>query len=117
MASNGRRSGGVREDDPDWAPLLQVVGVPLASWFMWMFATQHPDGPVVHAYKHTTTRNYLFLDGAGRAYRDDGCGGHTAQPTSVAVACAFAGWERGAPSEVEVSALRAALRVARGGAR
>ncbi|XAY05715.1 hypothetical protein DSM112329_02573 [Paraconexibacter sp. AEG42_29] len=36
---------------------------------MYMYATAIPGGVVVHAYKHCSSREYLFLDDVGDAYR------------------------------------------------
>ncbi len=55
-------------DEPNWQPLLQVVGIELVEWFMWMCPVALADGTRVEAYKHRITRRYLYLDGHGRAW-------------------------------------------------
>ena len=56
------------DDEPDWQPLLDVVGVELAHWFMWMGGIKLEDGGYVHPYKHRATRRYLHLAQDGRAF-------------------------------------------------
>jgi hypothetical protein len=52
---------------PTWPPLLNFAPDE-APDFMWMSGVELEDGTVVQAYKHSRTRRYLYLDGAGRAY-------------------------------------------------
>lgn len=56
-------------EDPDWEPLVTVVGEELAGEFMWMNQCGSADGAPVQAYKHYWTRRYLYLDGELNAYR------------------------------------------------
>ena len=53
---------------PNWKPLLDLIGLELVDWFMWMFAIELSDGTRVHAYKHRTTRRYFHLGEDGRAF-------------------------------------------------
>ena len=53
---------------PNWKPLLDLIGLELVDWFMWMFAIELSDGARVHAYKHRTTRRYFHLGEDGRAF-------------------------------------------------
>lgn len=53
---------------PNWKPLLDLIGLELVDWFMWMYAIELADGSRVHAYKHRTTRRYLHLGEDGRAF-------------------------------------------------
>ena len=53
---------------PNWRPLLELIGLELVDWFMWMFAIELSDGTRVHAYKHRTTRRYFHLGEDGRAF-------------------------------------------------
>ncbi len=53
---------------PNWKPLLDLIGLELVDWFMWMFAIELSDGTRVHAYKHRTTRRYFHLSEDGRAF-------------------------------------------------
>jgi hypothetical protein len=55
-------------EEPDWGPLLDVVGEDLVGWFMWMFAARTRSGRTLQAYKHIGSRRYLHLDSAGAAY-------------------------------------------------
>ena len=52
---------------PTGTPLIELVGVELAPWFMWMLDVELEDGELVHAYKHIATRRYLHLGEDGRA--------------------------------------------------
>jgi hypothetical protein len=54
-------------DDYIWAPLLQLAPDDIDD-FMWMFEAELADGTPLQAYKHRWTRQYLFLDGEGRAF-------------------------------------------------
>ncbi len=73
-------------DEPNWQPLLQVVGIGLMAWFMWMCPVELADGTRVEAYKHRITRRYLYLDARGRAwgYRETGRGARYRLMPSVA---------------------------------
>jgi len=57
-----------RADEPNWDPLLGVVGYGLMEWFMWMCPVELADGTRLEAYKHRITRRYLYLDRSGRAW-------------------------------------------------
>ncbi len=53
---------------PNWAPLLLVVPADEAEQFMWMHSCVWAHGFRLEAYKHRTTRQYLYLSEDGRAY-------------------------------------------------
>ena len=63
----------VHHDDPDWGPLLEVVGEELTVGFMWTHVEERADGTRIHAYKHRSTRRYLYLDQLGGAYEYTPC--------------------------------------------
>jgi hypothetical protein len=100
-----------RCEDPDWDPLLALVGSELAPWFMWMHAVELEDGALVHAYKHVATRSYLHLGEAGGAFAYRG-GRYRVVPRHRAVVEAFAGWESLLPAPDDVVAHAALLRAA-----
>jgi hypothetical protein len=52
---------------PEWEPLLNVASRHVDE-FMWMFAVELVDGTRLQAFKNYWTRNYLHLDGEGRAF-------------------------------------------------
>ena len=52
-------------DRPNWDPLIDLVGVHLVRWFMWMHEFE-VDGTPAHAYKHVATRRYLHVGEDGR---------------------------------------------------
>lgn len=52
---------------PEWEPLLDLAPDHVDD-FMWMYAVELDDGTRIQAYKHYWTREYLFLDGEGKAY-------------------------------------------------
>ena len=56
---------------PNWEPLIDLVGLELVRWFMWMGQVELIDDTLVHAYKHVATRRYLHVGEDGRlfAYR------------------------------------------------
>ena len=110
MTIGGSLSGHIAQHGaPDWQPLLGTVGSSLASWFMWMSEVELSDGTRLHAYKHVATRRYLHLAADGRAFecRLENRYWEVAAPT--AVVRAFVGWERAAPPEGDVAALRWAV--------
>ena len=100
-----------RFEDPDWDPLVALVGEDLAPWFMWMHAIELEDGEAVHAYKHIATRRYLHLGETGgafafceRRYRPI--------PRYEAIQEVFAGWESLLPAPDDIVAHAALLRAA-----
>jgi hypothetical protein len=54
-------------DEGNWAPLLELAPHDIDD-FMWMFEFQLELGARVQAYKHRTTRRYLYLDREGSAF-------------------------------------------------
>lgn len=52
---------------PEWEPLLDLAPVHVAD-FMWMGSAELRDKTRIQIYKHYWTRNYLHLDGDGRAF-------------------------------------------------
>lgn len=114
MEMDGAVRGSVHQhDDPEWRPLLAAIGRELVSWFMWMFEIELADGARLHAYKHSGTRRYLYVDPAGQAYEEYPAGHYRPRPLSVAIIRAFAGWERCLPDEDDHAALGAAVDRAR----
>lgn len=91
-----------------------MVGERLAGWFMWMHEDTFADGSTVQAYKHRSTRRYLFLDDYGQSYREVDAGAFAPIPLSYAIGMAFAGWHRVDPPDADVVALETALIVACG---
>lgn len=72
-------------EEPDWEPLLRLVGEFGAGWFMWMAEMELDDGTRIHSYKHSYSRSYLHLDASGRAfgYRPDDTYPELEIPTAV----------------------------------
>jgi hypothetical protein len=54
-------------EKPNWDPLIDLVGVHLVRWFMWMHEFE-VDGVAAHAYKHVATRRYLHIGEDGRLF-------------------------------------------------
>lgn len=82
-----------------WVPLERFVAAPtvvaaqlVPGDFMWMGEVAVGDGGVVQLYKHTTTRQYLRLDGCGVAYAD--VDGVLRPHTSLLEAVTALGWLR-----------------------
>ena len=106
-----------RHDNPEWRPLVELLGPDLAGWFMWMYEIDLVDASRVHAYKHVATRRYIHLAEDGRAFLYCADARYREIPRHHAIAQAFSGWERlcqepGEAQPVRV-ALRRALRAAR----
>jgi hypothetical protein len=103
----------VQHDRPCWDPLVDVLGRDLAGRFMWICEIELADKTRLHAYKHITTRGYLHLDAAGRAFHYDESGRYQAIAAPIAIARVFAGWHRSSPTDRDAAALRAAMHRAR----
>lgn len=67
------------------------------------------DGSTVQAYKHRSTRRYLFLDDCGRSYRQAAPNSFAPFSLSDAIGVAFAGWHRVDPPDADIEALESAL--------
>ena len=102
------------DDEPDWQPLYDVVGVELAHWFMWMGGIELEDGGYVHPYKHRATRRYLHLAEDGRAFAYVPRGRYREIPRREAIELAFERWEEVVPTpdEEDSIALQRARRAA-----
>jgi hypothetical protein len=99
-------------DEPDWRPLIDLVGIELAAWFMWMSEIELDDDTRVHAYKHICTRRYFHLAVDGRAYVYVPRYRYREINRQEAINIAFECWKELCPQE-EHDAIRAALRRAR----
>ncbi len=99
---------------PNWKPLLDLIGLELVDWFMWMFAVELSDGTRVHAYKHRTTRRYFHLSEDGRAFAYIPRYSYLEVSSAEAIDEAFYEWDELYP-EPDAAAL-GALENARGGA-
>jgi hypothetical protein len=100
----------IHSDEPNWRPLVDLIGTDLAEWFMWMFDLELDDGVRVHAYKHIATRSYLHLAEDGRAFVYAGDERYREIRPRHAIDQAFAGWESLSPEPTDVVAHAAALR-------
>ena len=79
-----RKGEVVNYEEPEWGPLLELVGERLVDTFMWMHEVELTNGVRVHAYKHIWTRDYLHLDAEGGAY--DHVGQSSYRPLAPATA-------------------------------
>jgi hypothetical protein len=84
-------------DEPDWQPLLDLIGEHLTGWFMWMCAIELDDETRVHAYKHRATRRYFHLAVDGRAFMYLPRGRYREIDRCAAIDIAFERWEDLAP--------------------
>ena len=55
-------------DEPNWEPLLALLGAEEVTHFMWMHEIALDTGERVHAYKHIDTRRYIHLSTTGKTY-------------------------------------------------
>ena len=99
----------VQTDDPSWSSLEAVLGIELATWFMWMYEVRLDDGMRVDAYKHVTTRRYLHLSATGSALRYIVENRYLGVDRASAITIAFEGWERAAPGPRDLQLLAAAV--------
>ena len=63
-----RRSEITDRRDPEWDPLLELVGKDLVVDFMWMGELKLSPGGRMQAYKHCDTRRYLHIDNRGNTW-------------------------------------------------
>jgi hypothetical protein len=91
---------------PDWDPLIDLIGLELVRWFMWMCAIELDDGTTVHAYKHRGTRHYLHASADGRAFASLRPDRYQEVDVDEALELAFIGWEDVVP-EPDATALAA----------
>lgn len=63
----GIKGKSVRTPAAEWEPLLDLAPAHVAD-FMWMGSVELSDGTRLQLYKHYWTRDYLHLDGDGRAF-------------------------------------------------
>jgi hypothetical protein len=69
MPRTRAQSGELKQyKEPEWAPLLRLVGRRVVADFMWMHEIELADGTAVLAYKHIDTRRYIHLDESCQAY-------------------------------------------------
>lgn len=80
-------------EEPDWQPLLDLVGEHLTGFFMWMSEIDLEDGVKAHAYKHHETRRYLHIAEDARTFGYVGVGTYDEINPNRAISDAFAGWE------------------------
>ena len=95
-----------RLERPDWDPLIDLVGLELVRWFMWMGQIELVDGTIVHAYKHVATRRYLHIAEDGRLFTYHSPDTYREIGRAEAIEDAFCAWEQVLP-EPDAAALRA----------
>lgn len=95
-----------RLERPDWDPLIDLVGLELVRWFMWMGQIELVDDTRLHAYKHVATRRYLHIGEDGRLFAYRSPDHYTEIVAEAAIEEAFYGWEELIP-EPDLAALRA----------
>jgi len=83
-----------RFDRPVWEPLLELVGDYLINDFMWMCAIDLDDGGVIHAYKHSATRQYIYVhESDGRTFMWEREDRYLVVDPRRAIDDVFADWE------------------------
>ena len=82
-----------RVERPDWDPLIDLVGLELVRWFMWMGQVELVDDTRVHAYKHIATRRYFHIGEDGRLFAYGSPDRFTEIEPEEAVDEAFFGWD------------------------
>jgi hypothetical protein len=108
-------SGTIRQyERPVWQPLVDLVGLQLVEWFMWMHEIELADQSHLHAYKHVSTRRYLHLTEDGRAFVYRSEANYEEIALLQAIEDAFAGWEELLPEPADPDVVRRGLRRARG---
>jgi hypothetical protein len=82
----------VQYEQPNWDPLIDVVGPHLVRFFMWMSEFE-VDGVHAHAYKHGATRRYLHVGEDGRIFQGVDRFRYAVVDREEALEYAFEGWE------------------------
>ncbi len=95
-----------RVERPDWDPLIDLVGLELVRWFMWMGQIELVDDTHVHAYKHVATRRYVHIGDDGRLFAHASPDRYTQIAAAAAIEDVFCGWENVLP-EADLTAVRA----------
>jgi hypothetical protein len=95
-----------RLERPNWDPLIDVVGLVLVRWFMWMGQIELVDDTLVHAYKHVATRRYLHIGEDGRLFAYRSPDTYCEIDRAPAIEEAFLEWEQLSPAPDD-AALRA----------
>jgi hypothetical protein len=95
-----------RPERPDWDPLIDLVGLELVRWFMWMGQIELADDTRVHAYKHCSTRRYLHIGEDGRLFAYRSPDHYFEIDTEEAIEEAFLGWDELLP-EADAAARQA----------
>jgi hypothetical protein len=95
-----------RLERPNWDPLIDLVGLELVRWFMWMSQIELVDDTLVHAYKHAATRGYLYVGEDGRLFALRSPDTYQEIDRAAAIEAAFADWERLIPAP-DAAALQA----------
>ena len=103
----------VRFDCPVWQPLLELIGDYLINDFMWMAAIDLDNGSVIHAYKHSATRHYIYVHEDGRTLAWDGDDRYHVVRAREAIDTVFADWEYLIWDPDDRDEIRAALDAAR----
>ena len=91
---------------PNWEPLIDLVGLELVRWFMWMGQVELIDDTLVHAYKHVATRRYLHVGEDGRLFAYRSPETYVELDRGPAIEEAFWEWEQVVP-EPDAAALHA----------
>lgn len=93
MSAQDLHGGFGDADEPNWEPLLTVVGEELVGDFMWMFPIDLDDGTRIEAYKHRMSRRYLYLDEEARPWGYSEPEHYRRMPTlAAALADVLASW-------------------------
>lgn len=87
---------------PNWDPLIDVVGVHLVRWFMWMHEFV-VDGTPAHAYKHVATRQYLLIGEDGRLFGATPRFRYRVVERDAALEKVFEDWEEAIPQPDETA--------------
>ena len=95
-----------RLERPDWDPLIDLVGLELVRWFMWMGQIELVDDTQVHAYKHQATRRYLHVGKDRRLFAFQAPDIYLEIERADAIESVFAEWD-GLLPEPDTAALRA----------
>ena len=92
MPRTRAKSGELKQyDEPEWAPLLRLVGRRVVADFMWMHEVELVDGTAVHAYKHIDTRRYIHLHEACQAYVNEDSNRYRPTDPARVLTAVFAG--------------------------
>lgn len=94
-----------RLERPDWDPLIDLVGVDIAPYFMWMGEIELLDDTRLHTFKHVATRRCVHIGEDGRLFTHRRPDLYTEIDVATALEFVFHEWDQLIPEADEKAAV------------